>query len=261
MLEQGDAHWSATDHVIESFRNDLWPGYKTGDGIDPAFVGAVSSPRGSTRRARRRDVGDGRARGGWTHSPPAAQSRGARRTRREGVHLDAGQGSRTVRPSAQRVVQIRSAKRADFAMSDGVRREIRRRARAHPPIISRSLGDSADGYPGLRGLGTQNRGAPHRATRPSRGFPPDVPRRQPRIGALVQDCSRRFAPTPPLFRNIDEIRWRGPTSTFAAVPNELVTASLGARCQAAEFFDADPFRTAHAVQENLSPPPVTLIID
>ncbi len=36
MLEEGATHLGvATDHVIESFRNDLWPGYKTGDGIDP----------------------------------------------------------------------------------------------------------------------------------------------------------------------------------------------------------------------------------
>ena len=38
MLEQGATHVGvATDHVIESFRNELWPGYKTGDGIEPAL--------------------------------------------------------------------------------------------------------------------------------------------------------------------------------------------------------------------------------
>ena len=36
MLEDGATHLGvATDHVIESFRNDLWPGYKTGEGVDP----------------------------------------------------------------------------------------------------------------------------------------------------------------------------------------------------------------------------------
>jgi len=39
MLEEGATHVAvATDHVIESFRNDLWPGYKTGEGIDPALL-------------------------------------------------------------------------------------------------------------------------------------------------------------------------------------------------------------------------------
>src|SRR5262245_14202549 len=38
MIEEGATHVGvATDHVIESFRNDLWHGYKTGDGIDPAL--------------------------------------------------------------------------------------------------------------------------------------------------------------------------------------------------------------------------------
>src|SRR5271157_5343568 len=38
MLEQGASHVGvATDHVIESFRNRLWPGYKTGEGIEPAL--------------------------------------------------------------------------------------------------------------------------------------------------------------------------------------------------------------------------------
>src|SRR5579859_5587643 len=39
MIEEGATHLGvATDHVIESFRNDLWSGYKTGDGVDPALM-------------------------------------------------------------------------------------------------------------------------------------------------------------------------------------------------------------------------------
>jgi 5'-3' exonuclease len=39
LLEEGATHLGvATDHVIESFRNDLWPGYKTSAGIDPALL-------------------------------------------------------------------------------------------------------------------------------------------------------------------------------------------------------------------------------
>src|SRR6202051_2876799 len=38
MIEKGSTHVGvATDHIIESFRNDLWPGYKTGEGIEPAL--------------------------------------------------------------------------------------------------------------------------------------------------------------------------------------------------------------------------------
>src|SRR5947209_18904878 len=40
MIEEGATHVGvATDHVIESFRNRLWPGYKTGDGTEPVLLG------------------------------------------------------------------------------------------------------------------------------------------------------------------------------------------------------------------------------
>src|SRR6188474_2711842 len=39
MINGGATHMGvATDHVIESFRNNLWPGYKTGAGIDPELL-------------------------------------------------------------------------------------------------------------------------------------------------------------------------------------------------------------------------------
>ena len=39
IIETGETHVGvATDHVIESFRNDLWPGYKTGEGVEPALI-------------------------------------------------------------------------------------------------------------------------------------------------------------------------------------------------------------------------------
>ena len=64
MLEGGATHLGvATDHVIESFRNGLWPGYKTGEGIDPAAVRPVRAAGGGAARARRRGLGHGRVRG------------------------------------------------------------------------------------------------------------------------------------------------------------------------------------------------------
>ena len=50
MLEGGATHLGvATDHVIESFRNALWPGYKTGEGIDPVLYAPVRAARGGAR--------------------------------------------------------------------------------------------------------------------------------------------------------------------------------------------------------------------
>jgi hypothetical protein len=49
MLEDGATHIGvATDHVIESFRNSLWPGYKTKSGYRTSATSAVSSTRGSS---------------------------------------------------------------------------------------------------------------------------------------------------------------------------------------------------------------------
>ena len=70
MIEQGATHVGvATDHVIESFRNDLWAGYKTGEGIEPALLRAVPSARGGARRDGRR------RRGRWSSSRPTTRSR------------------------------------------------------------------------------------------------------------------------------------------------------------------------------------------
>ena len=65
MLEGGATHVGvATDHVIESFRNDLWPGYKTGEGIDPVLYGQFEPLEDALRGARRDRLADGGVRGG-----------------------------------------------------------------------------------------------------------------------------------------------------------------------------------------------------
>ena len=64
MLEDGATHLGvATDHVIESFRNDLWDDYKTGAGIDPGCFAQFPLLEDALDGARRHGVADGRARG------------------------------------------------------------------------------------------------------------------------------------------------------------------------------------------------------
>ena len=65
MIESKATHVGvATDHVIESFRNRLWPGYKTGEGIEPRAARSIPSPGGRACRDGRRRVADDRTRGG-----------------------------------------------------------------------------------------------------------------------------------------------------------------------------------------------------
>ncbi len=97
LIETGGTHVGvATDHVIESFRNDLWPGYKTGAGIEPALL-AQFHPLEEALAAMgvvvwpmiELEADDALA--------SAALPAGQRRISGEGLHLDSRQGSRAVR--------------------------------------------------------------------------------------------------------------------------------------------------------------------
>ena len=64
MINGGATHVGvATDHVIESFRNRMWPGYKTGDGIDPDLLAQFPLLEEALHGARRRGLADDRVRG------------------------------------------------------------------------------------------------------------------------------------------------------------------------------------------------------
>ena len=150
MLETGATHIGvATDHVIESFRNELWPGYKTGEGIDRAL------------RAQFVPLEDGLAAMGVAVWPmieleaddalASAAHLAARDERVEKVCIwtpdkDLAQcvvGDRVVQVD-RRSGQIRNADavRARFGVSP-----------AHIPDYLALVGDAADGYPGVRGWG------------------------------------------------------------------------------------------------------------
>ena len=84
MLEQGATHVGvATDHVIESFRNDLWPGYKTSDGMPPELLAQFPLLEEALDGARRGGVADGRPRG-RRRARLGGRGRVGRRPRRTG---------------------------------------------------------------------------------------------------------------------------------------------------------------------------------
>jgi hypothetical protein len=169
MLETGATHVGvATDHVIESFRNDLWAGYKTGDGIEPALW--RSSIR-SRRRSRRWASSCGR----WSSSRRTTRSRrgalaAARPARREGLHLDAGQGPRAVR-RGDRVVQVDAA-RKPIRDEAGVREKFGVAPALIPDWLA-LVGDAADGYPGISGIGPSARRGCCNRWGPIESFPPE----------------------------------------------------------------------------------------
>ena len=79
MIETGATHIGvATDHVIESFRNDLWPGYKTGQGIEPALLAQFHPLEEALAGDGSGRLADGRAGGGRRAGLRGAYRRGRR---------------------------------------------------------------------------------------------------------------------------------------------------------------------------------------
>ena len=212
ILEQGETHLGvATDHVIESFRNDLWPGYKTSAGIEPALhaqfhpleeaiaaLGVVVWPMveleaddalASAARIARDDPAVEKV-CIWTPDKDLAQCVVGVRV----VQVD--RRSKTVRDA------------------DGVRAKFGVAPELIPDWLA-LVGDVADGYPGIDGIGSV--GATRLLNRhgPIESFPPEV------LGARMEQALlfKRLATLrsdAKLFHSAKALRWRGPTQPFAA---------------------------------------------
>ncbi len=213
MLEKGETHVGvATDHVIESFRNDLWPGYKTGAGIEPALL-AQFHPLEDALAAMGVAV--------WPMVELEADDALA-----SAAHLaDADPAVEKVciwtpdKDLAQcvrgdRVVQV---DRRGKAIRDAA--GVRAKFGVEPALIPDYLalvGDAADGYPGIDGIGAV--GAARlleSARRRSKRFRPTCS-----ASGCRSRCSSSELATlrtdAPLFRRVEALRWRGPTDAFAA---------------------------------------------
>ena len=225
MLEKGASHVGvATDHVIESFRNDLWADYKTGDGIEPALfaqfhpleqalaaMGVVVWPMVEL------EADDALA----SAARIASEDQRVEKVCIWTVDKDLAQSVR-----GDRVVQMdrRAGKIID---ADGVRRKFGVEPELIPDFLA-LVGDAADGYPGISGIGAVT--AARLLTRYGaiESFPPDVlgERRElalqfKRLATLRTDAA--------LFRNVDELRWLGPTKAFASWTERMVAPRLLAR--------------------------------
>src|SRR4029450_3737721 len=223
MIEKGATHVGvATDHVIESFRNDLWPGYKTGEGIEPALfaqfepleaalaaMGVVVWPMieleadDALASAAHLAAGDERVQKVciWTPDKDLAQCVVGDRV----VAVDGRRG------------QIRDAEgvRAKFGVA--------------PEFIPDSLalvGDAADGFPGIKGLGPKTAAQLINRYGAIENFAPGVLNDEKRPLALLFKDLATLRTDAPLFKNVDELRWRGATPEFAAVAEKMGSARL-----------------------------------
>ncbi len=228
MIEKGATHVGvATDHVIESFRNELWSGYKTGQGIDRvlwrqfhpleeglAAMGVVVWPMVEL------EADDGLASAAhlassdkrvakvciWTPDKDLAQ-----------CVLD------------DHVVQI---DRRSGAIRDEA--AVKVKFGVGPALIPDFLalvGDSADGYPGIAGIGKTSAARLLNEYGPIEAFPEKV------LGAKREQALlfKRLATLKidaPLFRDVEKLRWRGPTKDFAEFTNMIGSPRLLDRANA-----------------------------
>ena len=230
MIEKGATHVGvATDHVIESFRNALWPGYKTGDGLEPALFAqfhpledALTAMGVAVWPMIELEADDALA--------SAAQiAFGDESVQRVCIWTPDKDLAQCVQ--GDRVVQIdrRSQKIRDAA---GVRAKFGVEPVLIPDFLA-LVGDAADGYPGIPGIG------PVSAARllNTHGIIEDMP---PAVLGDKRDLALLFKRLATLrtdarlFGNVDELRWRGPTDTFAASAERLGEPRLLHRSLAAQ---------------------------
>lgn len=233
MMKVGTTHIGvATDHVIESFRNDLWPGYKTGAGIDPdlfaqfplleellSALGVAVWPMvefeaddalAAGAAAAAADTRVGRVLI-CTPDKDLAQSVRGRRV----VQLD--RRTRTIRDEAGVI--------AKFGVPP-----------SSIPDYLALVGDASDGYPGLAGWGAKSAAAVLAKFRHIEAIPDDwttwgVNASRPAALAttLVQERERALLfrtlatlrTDLTLFDAVDELRWQGPTPAFADLAERL----------------------------------------
>ena len=150
LLADGATHVGvATDHVIESFRNDLWPGYKTGEGVDPLL-------RASSISSRTRSSPSGWSSGRWSSSKPTTpwprRPRWQPRTRlSEQVVICTPDKDLGQCVTGDRVVQL-DRRQSTIIDEDGVIAKFGVAPGSIPDFLA-LVGDSADGFPGLSGWG------------------------------------------------------------------------------------------------------------
>jgi 5'-3' exonuclease len=217
----------ATDHVIESFRNDLWPGYKTGDGIEPALwkqfhpleealaaMGVVVWPMVEL------EADDALA---------SAATLAAADERVDKVCIWTPDKDLAQCVRDDRIVQMdRRAKAIRNAAG------VREKFGVDPALIPDYLalvGDTADGYPGIDGIGKA--GAARLVNRhgPIENFPPTVLTEENRELALLFKKLATLRTDAPLFSDVAQLRWRGPTEAFVAMSERLGDARVLARSQ------------------------------
>jgi 5'-3' exonuclease len=226
MIEKGATHIGvATDHVIESFRNRLWAGYKTGDGIEPALR-AQFTPLEEAATAMGVAVWPMVELEADDALASAARIAGAsRKVRQICIWTPDKDLAQCVR--GDRVVQV--LRRAKTILdAAGVRKKFGVEPE-HIPDLLALVGDVADGYPGIEGIGRIGAARLIAQYGAIEAFPPAVLGKH-RERALLFKGLATLRTDARLFGNVEELRWRGPNDSFATIAAQTGDKRLLERC-------------------------------
>ncbi|HEX4378210.1 MAG TPA: 5'-3' exonuclease H3TH domain-containing protein [Steroidobacteraceae bacterium] len=227
MIEDGATHLGvATDHVIESFRNGLWSGYKTGDGIEPALL-AQFHPLERALAAMgivvwpmvELEADDALA----SAAAIAARDSAVKKISIWSPDKDLSQCVR-----GDRIVQV-DARAKTIRNEEGVRAKFA----VGPELIADYLalvGDSADGYPGIRGIGAKGAASMLSRYGPIEAFPREALGEQRELALLFKKLATLRCDEP-LFESVETLLWRGPTAQFDACAENLGAPKLAARAR------------------------------
>jgi 5'-3' exonuclease len=238
MLNRGATHVGvATDHVIESFRNGLWRGYKTGDGVEPDLL-AQFHPLEDALRALGVVV--------WPMAEfeaddalAAAAMKADADPRVTKVFICTPDKDLAQSVRGTRVVQLN--RRTNVILDEeGVAKKFGVRPASIPDYLA-LVGDAADGYPGLKGWGAKSTAAVLSRFERLEAIPDDwrewhVNASSP--AALAQTLARErdhaylfrtlatLRTDVPVCDDVEALRWGGPTDRFAALAAEFDAATV-----------------------------------
>ena len=244
MLENEVTHIGvATDHVIESFRNQLWPGYKTAEGIDPtllsqfhpledalAAMGVIVWPMVEF------EADDGLA---------SAAARAANDPQVEQVFICTPDKDLAQCVTGSRIVQF-DRRAGTLRDATGVEAKFGVPPGSIPDYLA-LVGDTSDGYPGLPGWGTKSAAGVLARYGHLEAIPDDAGswevnvRNAGKLATILSQHRERallfrdiatLRTTAPVFESIDDLRWSGPRPDFFDLCARLNAAGLFKRAQA-----------------------------
>jgi 5'-3' exonuclease len=218
----------ATDHVIESFRNRLWPDYKTGAGIEPALL-AQFRPLEEALAAMgvvvwpmiELEADDALA----SAAHLACQDEKVEKVAIWTPDKDLAQCVR-----GTRVVQI-DGRRKTIRDAAGIREKFGVSPQLIPDLLA-LVGDAADGYPGIPGIGARTAAQLLNRYGQIENFPPNILGEQRDLALLFKNLAT-LRTDAPLFKKVETLRWLGATPGFAAWADRMKAPRLLERCEKA----------------------------